>query len=153
MTRAGGGRFRRGPARRRRRRRGRDEWREQSFLELMSQLFRDLDFSIGSEAGYRIPLGAMIVQFNLEHSGCSVHKERPRGCVARLLACRVPAMKCSSKTNYETDTAEQNACREVRHVNIRDSLAAGQGPLRSDCFRPQSVIASLSLKRPYTRKG
>ena len=68
MTRAGGGRFRRGPARRRRRRRGRDEWREQSFLELMSQLFRDLDFSIGSEAGYRIPLGAMIVQFNLEHN-------------------------------------------------------------------------------------
>jgi hypothetical protein len=72
----------------------------------MSQLFRDLDFSIGSEAGYRIPLGAMIVQFNLEHNGCSVQKERPRRRVARLLARRVPAVKCSAKTNYETRYAE-----------------------------------------------
>lgn len=35
----------------------------------MSQLFRDLDFGTGSEARHRIPVGAMIVQFNLDHSG------------------------------------------------------------------------------------
>ena len=35
----------------------------------MSQLFGDLEFSTGSEARYRIPIGAMIVQFNLEHNG------------------------------------------------------------------------------------
>ena len=34
----------------------------------MSQLFGDLEFSTGSEARYRIPIGAMIVQFNLEHN-------------------------------------------------------------------------------------
>ena len=44
-------------------------WREQSFLELMSQLFSDLEFSTGSEARYRIPGGTMIVQFNFVHSG------------------------------------------------------------------------------------
>ena len=35
----------------------------------MSQLFSDLEFSTGSEARYRIPVGTMIVQFNFEHSG------------------------------------------------------------------------------------
>ncbi len=40
-----------------------------AFLESMSQLFRDLNFGAGSEARRRIPVGAMIVQFNLEHSG------------------------------------------------------------------------------------
>ena len=34
----------------------------------MSQLFNDLEFSISSEARYRIPVGSMIVQFNFEHS-------------------------------------------------------------------------------------
>ena len=45
------------------------DWRKQSFLELMSQLFSDLEFSTGSEARYRIPGGTMIVQFNFVHSG------------------------------------------------------------------------------------
>jgi len=51
------------------------DWRKQSFLELMSQLFSDLEFSTGSEARYRIPVGTMIVQFNFVHSGCPVWRE------------------------------------------------------------------------------
>jgi hypothetical protein len=35
----------------------------------MSQLFSERDFSIGSEARYPIPMGTMIVQFNLDHNG------------------------------------------------------------------------------------
>jgi len=35
----------------------------------MSQLFCELDFGIRSEARRRIRVVAMIVQFNLEHSG------------------------------------------------------------------------------------
>ena len=34
----------------------------------MSQLLSDLDFGTGSEARYRIPIAARIVQFNLEHN-------------------------------------------------------------------------------------
>jgi hypothetical protein len=50
----------------------------------MSQLFRDLDFGTGGEARHRIPVGAMIVQFNLEHSGLLPLEERPQRLVARL---------------------------------------------------------------------
>ena len=35
----------------------------------MSQLVRDFDFGIGSEASRRLAAGTGVVQFNLEHDG------------------------------------------------------------------------------------
>jgi hypothetical protein len=55
----------------------------------MSQLLRDLDFGTGSEARHRILVGAMIVQFNLEHGGLLPFEEttsktrRPAICISR----------------------------------------------------------------------
>lgn len=92
----------------------------------MSQLFGDLDFSTGGEAGYRIPIGAMIVQFNLEHNGLlrldgSTSKTyRPATRTSRASGENVPP-KQAMKARF----AGQSACREVGRVNIRDSLAEG----------------------------
>jgi len=61
----------------------------------MSQLFSDLDVSTGSEARYRIRIGAIIVQFNLEHSGLVRLDRTTSRRIAWLLARRVPAMKMS----------------------------------------------------------
>jgi hypothetical protein len=44
-------------------------WCEVFLLQLMSQLIRDLDFGIGSEANRRITVVIVVVQFNLEHDG------------------------------------------------------------------------------------
>jgi hypothetical protein len=65
----------------------------------MSQLFRDLDFGTGSEARHRIPVRAMIVQVNLEHSGCFLWEEmtkktrRPAMCMSRAS----DGMSCQNK--------------------------------------------------------
>jgi hypothetical protein len=57
---------------------------EVSFLELMSQPFRELDFGIASETRCRFDTGIVVMQLNLEHDGS--------------LAYRVPAMKYPVKT-------------------------------------------------------
>ena len=44
-------------------------WSEVSFLELMSQLFREPDFGIAGEPGRRFDAGIAVVQLNLEHDG------------------------------------------------------------------------------------
>jgi hypothetical protein len=65
----------------------------------MSQLFRDLDFGTGSKARHRIRVGAMIVQFNLEHSGLLPLEEmtskthRPAICMSRAS----DGMSCQNK--------------------------------------------------------
>ena len=65
------------PRRHRRTCRGRCEV---SFLKLMSQLFRDLDFGIGSEPRRRIANGVGVVPFNLEHDGLPFSgRNRPLG--------------------------------------------------------------------------
>jgi hypothetical protein len=61
----------------------------------MSQLFSDLDFSTASEARYRIPIGGIVVQFNLEHNGLVRLDGTTQRRIDRLLACRVPGMKKS----------------------------------------------------------
>jgi hypothetical protein len=65
----------------------------------MSQLIRDLDFGTGSEARHRIPVDAMIVQFNLEHGGLLPFEEmtsktcRPAICMSRAS----DGMSCQNK--------------------------------------------------------
>ena len=58
---------------------------EVSFLELMSQLFREFDFGIAREIRCRFDTGIVVMQLNLEHGG--------------PLAYRVPAMKYPVKTS------------------------------------------------------
>ncbi len=63
----------------------------------MSQLFCDLEFSTCSEARYRILIGAMIVQFNLEHNGLlrlgrnDSTTYRPATCMSRASDENVPS--------------------------------------------------------------
>ncbi len=47
-----------------------------SFLELTSQLVRDLDFGIGGEGRRRIIAGFVVVEFSLEHGGPICRKVR-----------------------------------------------------------------------------
>jgi hypothetical protein len=92
----------------------------------MSQLFSDLQFSTGSEARYRIPIGAMIVLFNFEHNrllrleGTTSKMYRPATRMSRASDENVPP-KQAMKARF----AAQSACREVSRVKIRDTLAAG----------------------------
>jgi hypothetical protein len=92
------------------RRRGCRGWSEVSFLELMSQLFREFDFGIASEPSCRFDAGIAVLQLNLEHD--------------RLLeAYRVPAMKCLVKTDHEALARRRNARPEALSVKIHNSAA------------------------------
>ena len=114
ITSAGAGCWLGGVARWRRQGRMWRGWREQSFLELMSQLFSNLDFSIGSEARYPILIGAMIVQFNLEHNrllrseGTISNTYRPVTRMSRASDENLPT-KQAMKVRF----AAQSACREL----------------------------------------
>jgi hypothetical protein len=74
-------------ARSHRRTRGRRGSSKVSFLELTSQLFRELDLGIASEPGCRFEAGILVGQLNLDHGGLR-H------------AYRMPARKCSVKTDH-----------------------------------------------------
>jgi hypothetical protein len=45
----------------------------------MSQLVRDFDFGIGSEASRRLAAGTVVVEITLEHDGLLQWKERANG--------------------------------------------------------------------------
>ena len=76
----------------------------------MSQLFRDLDLGTGSEPRHRIiPVGAAVVQFNLEHGGLlpleetTSKKRRPVTCISRANneMCRQNKLR-SAGTKHKT---------------------------------------------------
>jgi hypothetical protein len=80
----------------------------------MSQLLSDLDFSIGSEARYRILIGAMIVQFNLEHNGLL----RLEGTISKTYRPATRMLRASDenvppKQAMKARFAAQSACREL----------------------------------------
>ena len=153
-----------------RQRRRRCGWREQAFLELMSQLFRDLDFGTGSEARHRIRVGAMIVQFNLEHIGLlrlgemTSKTRRPGTCMPRAS----DGMSCKNKLRGPVCSIYRllwsTPCKHSRHLGRGVGLrhcARQMGPLERQidlaapppwCWRSIALECPL-LVPPKGREG
>jgi hypothetical protein len=87
----------------------------------MSQLVRDLDFGIGSEARRRLAAGTVVVLLILAHDTLLTGKKLTQQAIARGCAYRVPASRFRVKTDYRGRIRSIDAGIEAFSVKIHYS--------------------------------
>ena len=129
-------------ARSHRRSRGHRGWSEVTFLELTTQLFRELDLGIAREPRFRFDAGIVVGQLNLEHGGDHY-------------AYRMPERKCPVKTGHAPSIlrierpTESAPCQNSRQRGTEAAVHDNGGSCAKPAVRAHALRWEILLLEDY----